>query len=351
MPLSARVDGVDVYAPDMTDPEWEALRRAVRSGRVQVVVRDCGSTGRLRVSSLGTRHFYHYERREGCACRPETPEHLRAKHEIRLACLKAGWDASPEYIGDGWRADVLAERGTARVAFEVQWTRQSLAETMVRQGGYGRHGVRGCWFLRIPPRESHQARRELPLFRIATDPDGIFRVSSPACRSDQPFPLGEFVQALLAGRIQFRSQLTAHRENTDILFFAAECRRCYRVSHLYHTRSSAMSACGVALSTRFGYARGTLRPEIGAEVEAFLKTEAGRGLTVARPAEGPRYTFFSCCHCGTLFDPQSIRKQFERTYDTGRFSAELRIAKSQREPITQALAHWCYPLEGAFCST
>ncbi|MDP9349974.1 MAG: hypothetical protein M3P51_00290, partial [Chloroflexota bacterium] len=317
MSLSARINGVDVYAPDLTDAEWEALRQAVKSGRTKVVVRACGSTGRLRVSHLGTRHFYHYERRDGCVCRPETPKHLRAKHEIRLACQRVGWEASPESIGDGWRADVLAERGTARVAFEVQWTRQTLTETTERQEEYRRHGVRGSWFFRTPPRELRQAQEELPLFGIAMDADGTFRVSSPACRDGQPFPLGEFVQALLSGRIQFSSRLTARRQDTEILFFAAECRRCSRISHLYYTRSLTLSACGVQLGVRFGYARGTFRPEIGAEVEAFLKTDEGRRLAVASPREGPDYTSFACRHCGTLFDPLWARKQFETAHDAG----------------------------------
>ncbi len=105
------------------------------------------------------------------------------------------------------------------------------------------------------------------------------------------------------------------------------------------------------MSVRFGYARGTFRPEIAAEVEAFLKTDEGRSLAVARPSAGPDYTSFACRHCGTLFDPLWARRQFEKAYDDGRLVAGLKTTTAQREPVSQPLAHWCYPLEGAFCTT
>jgi len=35
-------------------------------------------------------------------------------------------DALSEYVGNQWRADVYAKRGRYRLAFEIQWSKQTL---------------------------------------------------------------------------------------------------------------------------------------------------------------------------------------------------------------------------------
>ncbi len=108
-----------------------------------------------------TRHFVH-QRANGCSGSGETFQHLWAKAEVLHACADAGWQASTEVSGDGWRADVLASRGSARVAFEVQWSSQDEDAFGFRQKRYAVDGIRGCWLFRgeVPS----PAQRELPIF-------------------------------------------------------------------------------------------------------------------------------------------------------------------------------------------
>jgi competence protein CoiA len=109
-----------------------------------VVLPCCGSAGFLRSSKYGVQHFVH-ARRGTCAWGPETAEHLAIKAAIVRACHAAAYSAETEVAGPDWRADVLAVRGTTRVAFEVQWSVQTLAETVARQERYARDEIRGCW--------------------------------------------------------------------------------------------------------------------------------------------------------------------------------------------------------------
>lgn len=111
---------------------------------------------RSRVSSKGradgTRFFAHSRRRE-CTSTTETHEHLPAKSLIARVAQDAGWAVTTELrgvtpTGEAWVADVHAHVGIALVAFEVQWSAQTLEETVARQARYAASGVRALWLLR-----------------------------------------------------------------------------------------------------------------------------------------------------------------------------------------------------------
>ena len=123
MPLRAQVDGRWLNAAILSDTEWQELKGS-RSLRMPC----CGMPAYGRTSRLGTRHFYHAPGSH-CGAEGESAEHLAAKAEIARACNELGWEAFSEFAGNNWRADVYATRGRHRVAFEIQWSRQSIEVT------------------------------------------------------------------------------------------------------------------------------------------------------------------------------------------------------------------------------
>lgn len=171
MPLRALLNGTDIIAPLLTLPEWQALRAEARARRFPVLP-CCGAPAYGRTSPRGLQHFFHPPQ-SACERSSETTEHLYAKYAILQACRERGYEASTEWDEGPWRADVLARKDGRGVAFEVQWTRQSLDELLERQGRYRRSGVRGCWLVRQAPEELIRsglsdlgARRDLPLFEL-----------------------------------------------------------------------------------------------------------------------------------------------------------------------------------------
>lgn len=203
MPLSATVDGDLVCGPLLDESAWSRLR-----GR-PILLQPCGHRGFTRVSKLGTRHFVH---ERDCDCHaPESSEHLHVKALVAQAVARVGWAAATEVPGPGFVADVLADSGDARVAFEVQKSRQVLREYERRQATYESAGVRCVWLVDHVP-AGHQASAGLPLFKLAD-----WLGSPRAVVSGRTLPLAELVAALLAGTCRWRGTVTGHHVTVETI--------------------------------------------------------------------------------------------------------------------------------------
>ncbi|HKR40316.1 MAG TPA: hypothetical protein VJU59_11665 [Paraburkholderia sp.] len=69
---------------------------------------------------------------------------------------------------------MLITKNRGRLAFEVQWSNQTWADTMLRQQRYEDSGVRGLWLLRHP---TYEPSEETPAFQIRkSKKSGCFEV-------------------------------------------------------------------------------------------------------------------------------------------------------------------------------
>jgi hypothetical protein len=134
------------------------------------------------------------------ASRKEPSKHDDIKAEIVTACKDLGFDAIHEYQGKGWRADVLAAKNSARFAFEIQISPQSLKRTLERQAQYTRDGITGCWLFEKPPSRLSDERPDLPLFCVTKQTDTSFSVSLSGRKE---LPLHDFLESFLSGSIKF----------------------------------------------------------------------------------------------------------------------------------------------------
>lgn len=173
MPLSCKSGEDTICSINYDTADWEELR-ALNAAHKQLRMDCCGSPVTLKTSKLGTLFFAHTRKGE-CTSAGETAEHLFVKACIARAISGAGWEVGTEVRGlalDGseWVADVMASRGSHRIAFEVQWSPQSVTETAQRQGRYRACGVRGMWFLRRP--SEIQVSKDVPalLIEVSLDP-------------------------------------------------------------------------------------------------------------------------------------------------------------------------------------
>ncbi len=344
MPLRALVAGREVIAPELSTAEWEALQAEVAAGAA-VILPCCGGAGYLRRSKFGTAHFAH-KRGADCDASGETIQHLKAKADIVIACRRAGFSALTEVVGGSdadWRADVLATRGSRRIAFEVQWSFLRLKEAVFRQERYARDGVRGCWFFRKPP-PNWRARRDLPLFQLLGNADGSFAVSINGRLHD----LGEAVTALLSGDIRFCATAIARNEQTlDLIPFTIECPDCGRSTPVYRIDPLLTAGCGRTFQSH----PLEFRREVLAAVRALRRQQPD--LRFGAFAEqisttGKKTLAFTCIHCGTPIPPERIDQAL---YGTNRLQTAERypLAIKFARPISGREPHWCFPEDGEFC--
>lgn len=199
MPIRAASDQGDIHAFALDAEQWAELKATYKELNLHMPC--CGVAAVPKTSTRRT-YFFAHARRGECTTADESPEHLYCKSLIAKAALDAGWAVTTERAGvspDGeeWVADVFCEKGTAKLALEVQMSPQTDEETVRRQRRYKASGVRGAWFF------GARARRG------STD----FGQDTPAF-SLQPIVIGElptieqfgmslpaFVTALLQGRV------------------------------------------------------------------------------------------------------------------------------------------------------
>ena len=163
-------DGKSLLAFDLTPTQWDQLR-ADNLQEKHLSMPCCNAGVVLKTSKLDTRFFAH-KRIGDCAVTGETEHHLKLKTIAVEVARSFGWIAETEVSGktpsgEEWIADVLATKGDAKVAIEIQWSPQTPDETLRRQHRYADSGVRCLWLVRQNLRDGFWGTQELPLAKVA----------------------------------------------------------------------------------------------------------------------------------------------------------------------------------------
>jgi hypothetical protein len=342
MPLRAIRDDLNVIPP-LNNEEWEKLKERIRARLTELRLPCCQGLAYPRVSPRGVQHFVHYT---NSGCPPESELHLLAKRDIRDACLQLGFEAIPEYDGDGWRADVLVRSPKWKCCFEVQLSPQSFEETLRRQEVYRRHNLRCCWLFLNPP-ERHCLR---PEYSSLLSPNAIpmFRLLRPNTRHDSSLgvevngvsrPLHQFVRDLLTRRLRYARSQAINGITTVVKLWKTYCPRCGYRMHFFNLEDlQGQTECGANISVvqnrsswlypvSYGAFFDFYITGIPAEVREFLRVENRPGLPFCE---------FACPGCGqarlSQKPPSSMRTICITCLEFG--------TESEQCPEIQ-LNHWC----------
>ncbi len=358
MPLRAYINNEEIISIDQTDEQWNDLKKRLKNDST-LKLSCCMHDGFLRTSSKGLKHFVHSKSENTCDWKPESPEHLKAKIEIIEACKENGWKAIPEFSETNWRADVLAIQNEKRIAFEVQWSKQTFEETKYRQDRYKESNVRGCWFFRTAPKElrsyddSLNADKDIPAFKIFKDENS----NIVGQLKQTELPLKELVDSLLKRKLKFCEHIRLKpKQEVTIVFFETSCWKCGKEQHLYSVEQNLLTVCNqhfYVLGSMWGGDDIDKKPQIYDAVKQILKSDEGKHLKVgqlknrySKTIQGS-YLSHGCFYCDAIFgdfflnseklegqnDPNSIRKK--AVIDFG-------VIKEQGQ-------HWCHSDNGQHC--
>ncbi|WP_275523275.1 hypothetical protein [Kamptonema sp. UHCC 0994] len=257
---------------------------------------------------------------------------------------------------------IKTDRGQlVQLAFEVQWSPQTLEETNVRQAKYQRDGIRCCWLFRQLPTSHDIARQDLPMFKLSLQSKDVLMVNA----STRTMKLSEFIAALLSRyfKVAFRYQVCQNQQ-LKAVFFPVSCWKCQQKHYLYYIENPCYySCCDIkinelllgALDNNFAW----FKPEIIQAVQNFLKTEAGQKIRMGEIKI--RYSdniminriSFGCPQCDTLAgEGFNIKKYFDpmcrnKYPDIPIIKHDLQITLPN--PVLSAKPHWCYSKTGSFC--
>ena len=359
MPLRAYIDNEEIISIDLTNEQWNDIKKRIKSKDSLLTLPCCKQEGFLRTSSKGLKHFVHAKSNKTCDWKPESTEHLRAKIEIIEACKENGWKAIPEFSEKNWRADVLAIHNDKRIAFEVQWSKQSFEETKFRQDRYKESNVRGCWFFKTAPKELRsyddtlKADKEIPAFKIFKGEDSSINAQLNQTR----LSLKSLVDNLLKRKLKFCEHIKIKPiQEVTIIFFETSCWKCHRPQHLWTVEQNLQTVCNQdfhIMGSMWDNDAIDKNPRVYEAVKQFLKTERGKHLKIGELKKrysktvNESYLSHGCFYCDSLFgdfflNSEKMEAQYYSNSIVYKVDIDLGFMKEESK-------HWCCSENGEFC--
>ena len=295
MPLRAEINGQDIFAYSFDDAGWQGLKGQ------PITMHCCGAKAIQKRSKLGT-FFFAHSRRGECTSLPESPEHLFLKNLIATIALQNNWEVVTEQAGttpdgEAWIADAFCTRGSAKLAFEVQWSAQTNEEFERRQRKYAASGVRAAWLYRVRSNKEYYFKDlpygfEIPVFALKVDSEGNMHIPQ--------FEVGvkDFVKGMLQNQLRWSprpgklvAKVIPHFEN---------CWKCRRRTGMVMS-IDVFDSAGIEVGCRSFRERGV--PELLAlHISNRELARKGIGAIKRRRSKTQKQTYLSngCIHCDAL---------------------------------------------------
>lgn len=265
-------DSEIIYSFQYNLKDWIALKEDKNS---VFKMPCCDNKAILKTSKLGTQFFAHKvkPKSSNCSTGGESTEHMHIKYLVMRELNRNDWSVQVEKAGvtptgEGWIADIYAEKGTAKIAIEVQWSPQSFIELRRRQAKYKESGVRCAWLLRSSSIKARDAivgdyaysTKEVPVFSIykaSVNDDKAFMVyniykinaDSNKIYGHSPITplalrLEDFVKRLSSGCIKF---IPKHSPSEELFLKVSRlsCWECGRKTNVVVSVNFKWSVFGV----------------------------------------------------------------------------------------------------------
>lgn len=142
------LNGEEHFSWMYNDEDWNNLMVEHKLKRLSIKMCCCESDGHMRRSSLGTKHFFHASGySKNCKYTEESKDHLLIKSTIAEIALRYTPNVDTEHKGPNWKADVFCQHGLVPIVFEVQLSRISISDLLIRDKKYTDLGFESYWLV------------------------------------------------------------------------------------------------------------------------------------------------------------------------------------------------------------
>lgn len=313
MPLRANLDGMDIFAFEYNEESWGKLKATYRS--CDLIMPCCDSKAVPKKSKLG-QYFFAHSRKGECKTSSETAEHIFLKSLIAKQALELGWKVETEKPGqtptlERWIADVFCSKGKANLAFEVQWSHQTIDEFERRQEKYRESNVRAAWLYKLKGNKEYfwdelPYSHETPVFGMKYR-KGTKDLYIPQFDVD----VDQFISGVLSGNLQW-SPKEGEELLAKVIPHSEPCWKCKKTTTM---------VLGVSFYNKQGV---NVALEVFGDswIPKFLREHIGNdklrvhGVGTIKPrsskTRNDRYLSNGCVHCdaimGNFFVSEAFRE-------------------------------------------
>lgn len=223
--------------------------------------------------------------------------------EILSVSKRLNLDVETEYENEGWKADVVVNCGSYKVAFNVCRSLRNVKETyeIMRK-----ERVCGCWLL-MPTYNGTLFTSELPCFKLGDTSDGIqvFLNSDFNDDGSDAMPLDTFIPSLIKGDIKFAEKMSV--KFVDVCFFETNCWKCHKKFHAYFiNRMHFSDGSSVPRSSDLD-CQIEFMPMVADTVKQYVKAHPELGIRMGniKPrfsrTRDEQYISFGCPFCDSIY--------------------------------------------------
>lgn len=278
------------------------------------------------------------------------PLHEHIQNQINETLLSLGYTSACERKGNGWRADVYAEKGSDKFAFEVQTSPQTLKRTLERQALYLRDGIVCCWLFEKEPAKQKEELQDLPVFMVYNTENGFY----VSLKGRKELPLATFIEDFVMGRIRFCKTIKP-LPIVEVNLIENPCYRCGSINHIYFL-SPFKSACEVQMTKEeamWTNDKFSLDDRIVNKIKEYVSDKPYINLATIKERYSKTicssYKSFGCADCDAIFGDFYVQEAIldcvdgEGVIETFSFPVDFDL------DMRQDLPHWCHPGEKEFC--
>lgn len=224
---------------------------------------------------------------------------------ILSICKSIGFPFTTKVKTDKWKADVVVDCATYKIAFNVCNLPRNVEDVYLAMR---QERVCGCWMLL--PSFRKIVLSKLPCFYIQDIRSEVNVLLHKIREEEHSLPLDDFIHSMVLGNIRYTETMKV--KYVEVCFYQKICWKCHEKNHIYLI-NKLISTEGIEIESGID----SFYPEIVNGVKQYL--DVNSDLNIKMGEIKPRYSkfhhgaymSFGCAYCDSLFGSTYIQDAYD----------------------------------------